>query len=409
MSPMRLGMVVPTLGFAGGIERHAHDLAASLAARGHAVTLIHGPRAGRDQDAYKKPFVAAVPLENPAAARGLDVVYAHKVTDVRDLAALAGVPAVIAAHDHDLTCVRSHRYLPLGHAPCHRAPGVACVLHGCVVVRDRRPGARLPIALSSPFALRERLLELAERGPLVACSRYVAAGLVAAGVAPSRVHAVHPIPPEDAAPLAPRPRERRLVAAGQLLRGKGFWLPIEALGYLPGDVTLDIAGDGPMRAELEAIAQKLAPGRVRFLGYVPPSALTAVYDAARVVVVPSHWPEPFGMVGIEAMRRARPVVGAGHGGIPEWLSDGEGGFVFLPGDARDLARAARVLLDDPGAGDRAHAAAVARFPYRRLVDTIEALLSATAAGRSFDVAAFDRTGQPSHGPAGAPSMQASAA
>jgi glycosyltransferase involved in cell wall biosynthesis len=408
---MRLGMVVPTLGFAGGIERHAHDLAAALSARGHTVTLIHGAREGRDQEAYKKPFVAAVSLTDPAAARGLDVVYAHKATDVRELAALAGVPAVIAAHDHDLTCVRSHRYLPLGHAPCHRAPGAACVLFGCVVVRDRSPGARLPIMLSSPFALRDRLLELADRGPFVACSRYVASSLIAAGVPSSRVHAIHTIPPEDAAPLSPRPRERRLVAAGQLLRGKGFWLPIEALLHLPDDVTLDIVGDGPMRADLEAIAQKLAPGRVRFLGYVPPTKLSEVYDSANVVVVPSHWPEPFGMVGIEAMRRARPVVGAGHGGIPEWLTDGEGGYTFSPGDSRDLARAARTLLDDPEAGERARAAAVRRFPYRLLVDTLEALLSATAEGRSFDAEAFKRgtsAPRPDGGP-GALSMRASAA
>jgi glycosyltransferase involved in cell wall biosynthesis len=408
VTSMRLGMVVPTLGFAGGIERHAHDLAASLSARGHSVTLLHGPRAGRDQEAYKKPFVAAIPLEDPGAGRGLDVVYAHKVTDVRDLASLAGVPVIIVAHDHDLTCVRSHRYLPLGHAPCHRPPGVACVLFGCVVVRDRRPGARLPILISSPFALRDRLLELADRGPLVACSRYVASGLVAAGVPSSRVHAIHTIPPEDPAPLTPRPREKRLVAAGQLLRGKGFWLPIQALQHLPADVTLDLVGDGPMRAELEALAQELAPGRVRFLGYVPPSQLSAVYDSASVVVVPSHWPEPFGMVGIEAMRRARPVVGAGHGGIPEWLTDGEGGFVFSPGDPVDLARAARALLADPEAGERAREAAVQRFPYRRLVDTIEALLVATAAGRSFNVEAFEHVPRPDGGP-GAFSLRASAA
>lgn len=391
MSSMRLGMVVPTFGFAGGIERHAHDLAAALSTRGHSVTLVHGPRAGRDQEAYIKPFAGVVPLADPAAGRGLDVVYAHKATDVRDIAVLAGIPMIIAAHDHDLTCIRSHRYLPLGHAPCHRPPGVACVLFGCVVVRDRRPGSLLPIALSSPFALRNRVLELADRGPLVACSRYVASGLIAAGVPSSRVHAIHTVPPEDPAPLTPRPREKRLVAAGQLLRGKGFWLPIQALHHLPADVTLDIVGDGPMRAELSSLADKLAPGRVRFLGYVPPSQLSAVYDSASVVVVPSHWPEPFGMVGIEAMRRARPVIGSDHGGIPEWLTDGEGGFVFSPGDPRDLARAAEALLDDPDAGERAWEAAVRRFPYRRLVDTIEALLSATAAGRSFDVGAFERS------------------
>jgi glycosyltransferase involved in cell wall biosynthesis len=399
---MNLGMMVPTLGFAGGIERHAHDLAVALRSRGHAVTLLYGAHKGRDPEAYSEPFARAVSASDRSCARGLDVVYAHKARSTSDLASIGDVPAMVAAHDHDLTCVRSHRYLPLGQVPCHRPPGVSCVLFGCVVIRDRRPGARLPVMLSSPFALRDRLLELAERAPLVACSRYVASGLVAAGVPPDRVNVVHPLPTDDPAPLAPRPRARRLATAGQLLRGKGMWLPIEALSFLPADVTLDIAGEGPMRAELEALAQRVAPGRVRFMGYVPPSQIGAIYDASSVVVVPSHWPEPFGMVGVEAMRRARPVVGAGHGGIPEWLKDGEGGLTFAPGDARDLARAARALFDDPEAGERARDAAVTRFPYTRMVDRLEALLERVAAGRPLSA-------QENAGSDARPSGQASAA
>ena len=54
------------------------------------------------------------------------------------------------------------------------------------------------------------------------------------------------------------------------------------------------------------------------------------------------------MTGIEAMRRGRPVVGADHGGIPEWLVDSVGGWRFRPGDAQHLASAARMALDDGG-------------------------------------------------------------
>ncbi|HLM72346.1 MAG TPA: hypothetical protein VK459_06635, partial [Polyangiaceae bacterium] len=68
----------------------------------------------------------------------------------------------------------------------------------------------------------------------------------------------------------------------------------------------------------------------------------------------------------------------------------------------------RALLDDPEAGERAREAAVRRFPYRRLVDTIEALLVATAAGRSFNVEAFEQLPRPDGVP-GAFSLRASAA
>jgi len=371
-------MVVPGLGFHGGVERHAHDLSRALAARGHRITLLHGPTAGRDPEAYALPFARVAPLSSRDAGRGLDVVYVHAPADVAELATLEGLPVAIAAHDHDLTCARSHRYLPVSGEPCHRAPGMACVLHGCVVVRDRAPDAPLPITLRSPFALRRRLQALARRGLLVACSRYVAVRLLDAGVAPQRVRTHHPVPPDDGAPPRPRPRAPRLLAVGQLLRGKGFDLAIDALQHLPAAVTLTLVGDGPSRAALQARADRLAPGRVRLLGYVPPHALTAVYDEARVVVVPSRWPEPFGMIGVEAMRRGRPVVGAAHGGIPEWLEEGAGGRLFAPGDAAALAAAAQALLGDDDAGERARAFVARRFSHEAAVTEVETLLGEVA-------------------------------
>ncbi len=377
--PLRVGLAVPGLGFVGGIERHAHDLARGLAARGHEVTLLHGSATGRDPDDYARPFARVLPVEEaPGVCDALDVVYVQRAADVADLRPFTGAPVLVATHDHDLTCVRSHRYLPVSLAPCHRAPGLACVTHGCIVVRDRRPSARLPVTLHSPFALRARLRRLALRAPMVACSRYVADHVVAAGVDPRRVHVVHPIPPEDDRPIVPRPTARRLLVVGQLLRGKGFDIAVRALARLPADVTLTVAGDGPSRDSLEALASRVAPGRVRFTGWLSPDALGGLYDEARVVVVPSRWPEPFGMVGIEAMRRARPVVGADHGGIPEWLAPGRGGSRFTPGDDESLARAAGALLDDEEAGARALTEARERFPHARLLDGIETLLARLA-------------------------------
>jgi glycosyltransferase involved in cell wall biosynthesis len=226
----------------------------------------------------------------------------------------------------------------------------------------------------SPFALRRRLRDLAARAPVVACSAYVARSLIAAGVPAARVRVVHPVPPESDTPIVPRPRAPRLLVVGQLIRGKGFDLAIEALAHLPYDLTLELAGDGPDRALLEARARRVAPGRVHFAGYVSPSAIEAHYDAASLVLVPSRWPEPFGMVGIEAMRRARPVVAAAHGGIPEWLPPESAGRLVEPGSPEALARGVRALLADATAGDRAAAFVRARFTHERTVMAIERLL-----------------------------------
>jgi glycosyltransferase involved in cell wall biosynthesis len=68
---------------------------------------------------------------------------------------------------------------------------------------------------------------------------------------------------------------------------------------------------------------------------------------ASVVVVPSLWPEPFGLVGIEALAAGRPAVGSSTGGIGDWLEHGVSGLCVAPGDAPALARALNELLADP--------------------------------------------------------------
>ena len=367
-------MGVPSRGFVGGIERHAHDLARGLAARGHRIVLVHGELSGRDEARFVEPFETVTPVKRARELRDVDVVYLHRVEAAVELDAYGGLPVLVASHDHDHTCVRSHRYLPLGQSPCHRAPGVACIRHGCVVVRDRRPHALLPVALRSPFRLRAELRRNAARAPIVACSGYTRDHLVAAGVPRQRTHVIHPIPPEEDRPRVPPPAVPRLVVAGNLLRGKGVDIAIDALPHLPPEVTLDIVGDGPSRADLERRARSFG-ARVRFRGWIASSEIATLYDEASVVVVPSRWPEPFGMVGIEAMRRARPVVAAGHGGILEWAAGTAGARTFAPGDPISLAAAVRRLLTTPEAGEAALEHARSRFPHRRLLDEVEALLS----------------------------------
>ena len=95
---------------------------------------------------------------------------------------------------------------------------------------------------------------------------------------------------------------------------------------------------------------------------------------ADVTLVPSRWPEPFGMTGLESMRCGRPVVAANHGGIPEWLGEGCGGALFTPGSPEALARAVERVLSQPDAGERARAHVARQFGGDVAVNGVEALL-----------------------------------
>jgi glycosyltransferase involved in cell wall biosynthesis len=126
---------------------------------------------------------------------------------------------------------------------------------------------------------------------------------------------------------------------------------LRALQRIRADWQLEIVGDGHARVSLEALAGELGVSdRVNFAGWVDDAS--PYYERARCVVVPSIWPEPFGIVGIEALSHGRPVVGADVGGIPDWCRDGETGLLAPPGDVAQLAsRIESVLRDDQLATD----------------------------------------------------------
>jgi glycosyltransferase involved in cell wall biosynthesis len=96
------------------------------------------------------------------------------------------------------------------------------------------------------------------------------------------------------------------------------------------------------------------------LGWLGADALVAAYARSRVCVVPAAWPEPFGIVAVEAMAAGRPVVASSVGGLPSIVVDGETGLLVPPGDASVLAGALERLIGDPALAARMGAAGRAR-------------------------------------------------
>src|SRR5262249_8139690 len=114
------------------------------------------------------------------------------------------------------------------------------------------------------------------------------------------------------------------------------------------DVTLQCFGRGAdhERARLRELAATLGIGaRVEF-GSLERDELAARYRAADAVVFPSEWPEPFGLVPLEAMACGTPVVASGVRGSGEFLRDGENCVRFRPRDERALASAIMRVLGD---------------------------------------------------------------
>ena len=147
------------------------------------------------------------------------------------------------------------------------------------------------------------------------------------------------------------PRTTDLIFVGRLVSDKGANLLLEAMALLASKPRLTIAGDGPERARLEKQAAELQlQSQVEFVGSQSSEPLAKLLRQHRILVVPSRWQEPFGIVALEGIASGCVVVGSAEGGLAEAI--GPCGLTFPNGDAQALASALSRLLDDPTECDR---------------------------------------------------------
>jgi glycogen(starch) synthase len=186
--------------------------------------------------------------------------------------------------------------------------------------------------------------KLANRANHIACSRAVATSV-------GRGCSVVGNPYEDRLFTVRLGLERtgELVFLGRLTREKGPDVLLEALAILaqkgikPG---LTVAGHGPLRSELDATAKRLGiADQVQFVGPVVGESLVALLNRHRILVVPSSWDEPFGLVALEGIACGCAVVGSSGGGLPDAI--GPCGVTFQNRNKEQLAAVIESLLHNP--------------------------------------------------------------
>ena len=132
---------------------------------------------------------------------------------------------------------------------------------------------------------------------------------------------------------------------------------IATLGEEGRDLLLVIGGEGPLRPALEQLIRDLGlTDRARLVGFVAEDALSSYYQAADLVLMPTHQLEGFGLVTVEALACGTPVLGTPVGAIPEVLARVDPGLLADGTDSTALAVAIRRILrrfrDHPGEQER---------------------------------------------------------
>jgi glycosyltransferase involved in cell wall biosynthesis len=145
-------------------------------------------------------------------------------------------------------------------------------------------------------------------------------------------------------------RDKTLVFLGRLVSDKGADLLLQAMKILQTDglrPDLTIIGSGPEKENLQALAHKLGlDQQVTFAGPRSGPELAELLNRYRLIVVPSRWPEPFGIVALEGIACGGGVVGSSGGGLKDAI--GPCGITFENGSEHALAVGLKNLLLDQG-------------------------------------------------------------
>jgi glycosyltransferase involved in cell wall biosynthesis len=378
-----------------GVGSFMEPIARSVAARGHEVHLVApwhpAITRGTIEDGVHFHFFRYAPIEalnvfGYAGGLRADTRLRGAAWAVAPLALTAGwFKAWRVATKKRATVMHGHWVIPGGVMAALAAGGrrVVISLHGSDVF----------VAERHRIAGRAARAAFARASWVTACSDDLRDRAIALGASPSRIETVpYGV---DAVRFAPSSAARTAVrdefglgdapfvlAAGRLVSKKGFAFLIEAARDLRARIpTLRvlIAGDGDLRAELDAAAQA-THGIVSLIGNRSQDEIARLSAAADVIVVPSVRDEAGNVDGLpnfalEALASATPVVATRTGGLPQVIDDGQSGLLVPERDPAALARAIHDLLADrPGAralGEAARARVMRDFSWARLAERFE--------------------------------------
>ncbi|NOS77606.1 MAG: glycosyltransferase family 4 protein [Nitrospira sp.] len=295
---------------------------------------------------------------------------------------LRRVPALYHVVWYRPVCQTGTKLLPTG-SPCQNPAGLACYRNACVPLRDWLP-------LQFQMWLWRTWRHVFRR--IVANSRAVQECLIADGIEPVEVIHNGVAVESLTRALSSKPV---VVFAGRLVPEKGVDVLLRAFAIVARDLPearLILAGDGPERAPLAALAERLEiAAQVTFLGHLSKGDMERKFAQAWVQAVPSRWAEPFGLVAVEAMMRGTAVVASSTGGLGEIVQDGATGFLVPPNDPHALAEKLKEILSDrakaEAMGKSGRDLAVARFSLTRQCEQFVSIYQQMASGTPVAVSA----------------------
>jgi glycosyltransferase involved in cell wall biosynthesis len=348
----------------GGVEYYINAVARALKSGGHGVSVIHWDEARFENafdEYYRVPELWEDELRlNNEVRRKIDeiiekcapdIVYFHKIENGKAVKYLAErSTAVQYVHDYKTVDPDGKMLLKNPLEPNTYPLSPACFLRAYT----RKAMPRNPVKGVKAYLRARGALDAARKlKRIIVASSHMKNTLLLNGIRPENVFVLPYFVDYSEAFKQSKAGSKCLLYAGRIAEGKGLDMLLDVLKFVKEDFMLDVVGTGPDEeyCTKKADASGLSD-RVIFRGWVKHESLPGFYSKASFLVMPSVWPEPFGICGIEAAFFGKPTVAFNVGGIPEWLTDGVNGYLIRPYDKQAMAgKIDKLLRDDKKTGE----------------------------------------------------------
>lgn len=326
---MRILHLAPRLSDRGGADRHLlgllealHPHHLNMLAVGQVDSTVKTVCAVRVLEGLDAREACRVALESTASFSP-DLIHLHNIVNPAVLEWAASRPAILTVQDHRFFCPGRGKWTRQGEVCRRPMSGQNCA--GCF----DDDSYYLQI-----FNLTKKRLKAASAIALLVLSGYMRTELMAMGIPESRISVIPPfVSGLDSNALKGSSGADYVLFAGRLVEAKGVQDAVAAWRRSEIKKPLVFAGTGPLRSQLERQGLDVR-------GWMSHRRLSKMYQDAGVVIMPSRWQEPFGIVGLEALFSGVPVAAYRSGGVEEW-HPGKG--LVQWGDIDGLAHALRDL------------------------------------------------------------------
>ncbi|CAG7632426.1 glycosyltransferase family 4 protein [Paenibacillus allorhizosphaerae] len=376
---MRILQIADEFNSAGGLERFIYDFSVQLAKKGH-VTTLAALKVNYNDSWGEEPFHAvSIPDDvnqwmTYAEDFKPDLIVWHTIPHTAKIVERLARKYTTIATVHGVMCPSGLRMYRDNEALCMKRGSVSCLVNWYA----RKCGTNIsPVKAIQSLTLHQAMVAALQRCTEVfAVSKAIRQFLVIEGIAASKIRIFDNTLAkfgEWSPLLLPKPRnEIKLLYAGRLVYSKGVQYLIQAVRLLLQkgiQVECSIIGEGWYKPELEQLSAQLELSEhVNFAGWIPGKDIHAWYVNADVLVVPSIYPEPAGLVVPEARTMGKPVVVFDSGGLPEWADFMDGVYVARRADAEHLADTIKSIITEPR-----HPSANDRRPGITRINLVEAI------------------------------------